>query len=74
MRVVLQSIDIETVRYVRVPAGSAPRDAAGLRTGTGDAASRIDDIARYRTIASPQALALAAAASAVTTALFWLAF
>ncbi|MBB2962575.1 hypothetical protein [Methylobacterium sp. R2-1] len=76
MSVVLRSIDIETVRYVRVPAGSTPRDDAASRTGAQatarPAAKVVTDIARYRTIASLQALALAAAASVVTPTLVWL--
>ena len=38
MSVVLQTIDIETVRYVRVPAGSVPHDDAASRAGTRAAA------------------------------------
>ena len=76
MSVVLQSIDIETLRIVRVPAGSEPRDEAASRPGAGlagpSAARVVTNIARYHTIPSLQALALAALASAVTPALIWL--
>lgn len=76
MSVVLQSIDIETVRIVRVPAASGPRDEAvsstGARLANPSAARVVTNIARYHTIPSLQALALAALASAVTPALIWL--
>lgn len=66
MSVVLRSIEIETVSYVRAPAGPVPRAETA-------AAGVVRDIARYRTIGSLQALSLAAIASVVTIALFWLA-
>ncbi|BAU92394.1 hypothetical protein MPPM_3789 [Methylorubrum populi] len=70
MSVVLQTIDIETVRYVRVPAGSVPHDAAS-RAGT-RAAGVVTDLARYQTLPSLQALALAIVAAVATTGLILL--
>jgi len=66
MSVVLQSTYIETVRYARVPAGPVPRREAGAQA----AADVVTDIARYETLPSLQALALAIVAAVVTTALF----
>ncbi|KQQ13259.1 hypothetical protein ASF53_13865 [Methylobacterium sp. Leaf123] len=63
MSVVLRSIEIETVAYIRAPAGPVPR----AETAT---AGVVRNIARYRTIGSLQALSLAATASVVTIALF----
>lgn len=74
MSVVLRSIEIETVRYVRAPAGPVPRGETAAGTGRPATAGIVRDIARYRTIGSLQALSLAATASVVTIALFWLAF
>ncbi|MFJ7439965.1 hypothetical protein ACIQW5_20100 [Methylorubrum thiocyanatum] len=67
MSVVLQSTYIETVRYARVPAGPVPRHEAGAGAA---AANVVTDIARYETLPSLQALALAIVAAVVTTALF----
>ncbi|MGN7126684.1 hypothetical protein [Methylorubrum thiocyanatum] len=67
MSVVLQSTYIETVRYARVPAGPVPRHEAGAGPA---AANVVTDIARYETLPSLQALALAIVAAVVTTALF----
>ncbi|MGE7156410.1 hypothetical protein ACQKJ1_22070 [Methylorubrum rhodesianum] len=71
MSVVLQTIDIETVRYVRVPAGSVPHDDAATRAGT-RAAGVVTDLARYQTLPSLQALALAIVAAVATTGLILL--
>ncbi|CAO4133419.1 hypothetical protein [Methylorubrum extorquens] len=72
MSVVLRSIEIETVRYERAPAGPVSRaEAAGA--GLPASAGVVMDIARYRTIGSLQALGLAATASVLTIALLWLA-
>ena len=61
MSVVLQSIDIETVRVVRGAAGSGARgevaSRAGARPAAPAAATVVTNIARYRTIPSLQALA-----------------
>ena len=67
MALVLRSTFVTTVRRARVPMMRAPSDDAGTRL--------VMDAARYRSIGSLQAraLALAVAASAVTPALLWLA-
>ena len=65
MTLVLRSTYFETVRRVRVPTRPKPRnDNTGSQV--------IADAARYRTIGSLQALALAIAASLATPALLWL--
>ena len=65
MALVLRTTFITTVRRGRVPVMLAPKNDAGPRVVT--------DAARYRSIGSLQALALAIAASVVTPALLWLA-
>lgn len=65
MTLVLRSTTIQTVRRVRAPVMTAPRNDAGPRV--------VLDGYRYRSIGSLQALALAVMASAVTPALLWLA-
>lgn len=65
MALVLRTTFITTVRRARVPVMLAPTNDAGPRVVT--------DAARYRSIGSLQALALAVAASLVTPALLWLA-
>lgn len=65
MGLVLRSTFVTTVRSARVPVMRAPLNDAGIRL--------VMDAARYRSVGSLQALALAVAASAVTPALLWLA-
>ncbi len=65
MALVLRSTFVTTVRRARVPVMRAPVNDAGTRL--------VMDAARYRSISSLQALALAVVASAVTPALLWLA-
>ena len=65
MALVLRSTFVTTVRRARVPVMLAPLNDAGLRV--------VANAARYRSIGSLQALALAIAASVVTPALLRLA-
>ncbi|GJD90405.1 hypothetical protein BHAOGJBA_3944 [Methylobacterium hispanicum] len=65
MTLVLRSTAIGAVRRARVTVRLEPRNDVGARV--------VADAARYRSIGSLQALALAAAASLATTALLWLA-
>ncbi|AWN42790.1 hypothetical protein [Methylobacterium durans] len=65
MALVLRSTFVMTVRRARMPIMLAPLNDAGLRVVT--------NAARYRSIGSLQALALAIAASVVTPTLLWLA-
>ncbi|MGU3664006.1 hypothetical protein ACLBX9_07450 [Methylobacterium sp. A49B] len=65
MALVLRTTLITTVRSARVPVMLAPTNDAEPRVVT--------DAARYLSIGSLQALALAVAASVVTPALLWLA-
>ncbi len=65
MALVLRSTFVTTVRRARVPVRLAPLNDDGLQP--------VANAARYRSIASLQALALAICASVVTTALLWLA-
>ena len=65
MALVLRTTFITTVRRRRMPVLLAPRNDAGRRVVT--------DTARYRSIGSLQALALAVAGAVVTPALLWLA-
>ncbi len=65
MALVLRTTFITTVRRARVPVMLAPTNDAEPRVVT--------DAARYRSIGSLQALALAIAVSVVTPALLWLA-
>lgn len=65
MALVLRTTFITTVRRRRMPVLLAPRNDAGRRV--------ITDAARYRSIGSLQALALAVAGAVVTPALLWLA-
>jgi len=74
MSVVLRSIEIETVRYVRATAGPVLHAETAAGAGMPVVAGVVRDIARYRTIGSLQSLSLAATASVATIALFWLAF
>lgn len=64
MALAIRSTFVTTVRRARVPVMRAPLNDAGTRFVT--------DAARYRSIDSLQALALAVAASAVTPARLWL--
>lgn len=64
MALVLRSTFVTTVRRTPVPVRLAPVNDARPRLVT--------NAARYRTIDSLQALALAIAASVVTPALLWL--
>ena len=64
MALALQSTFVTTVRLARVSVRLAPLNDAGPRLVT--------NAARYRSIGSLQALALAGAASVVTPALLWL--
>lgn len=65
MALVLRSTFVTTVRRARVPVMRAPVNDAGTRL--------VMDAARYRSISSLQAPALAVVASAVTPSLLWLA-
>ena len=65
MALVLRTTFITTVRRARVPVMLAPKNDAGPRVVT--------DAARYRSIGSLQALALAVSAAVATPALLWLA-
>ncbi len=65
MALVLRTTFITTVRRARVPVMLAPTNDSEPRVVT--------DAARYRSIGSLQALALAIVASVVTPALLWLA-
>ncbi|AIQ92358.1 MULTISPECIES: hypothetical protein [Methylobacterium] len=64
MTLVLRSTHIRTVRRVWMPLRLEPRNDAGRRV--------VADGYHYGRIGSLQALALAIAASAVTTVLLWL--
>lgn len=65
MALVLRSTFVTTIHRARVPMMRAPLNDAGTRF--------VMDAARYRSIDNLQAIALALAASAVTSALLWLA-
>ncbi len=65
MALVLRSTFVTTVRRARVPVRLVPLNDARPRL--------VADAARYQTIGSLQALALATAAAMVTPALLWLA-
>lgn len=69
MTLVLRSTAIGAVRRARVTVRLEPRNDVGARV----VAQVVADAARYRSIGSLQALALAAAASLATIALLWLA-